>query len=498
MNINVSSPLLTPSVAEFVARQHKLLINGQWVLPASGKTFAVFNPADGKKIADAPEAGQQEVDAAVRAARAAFENGPWSRMSPVDRGKMIWRLADLIEANADELAQIESLDNGKPVTYARQSDLDFSIELLRYMAGWSTKILGNTVPTSLPGDWHCYTLREPVGVCGQIVPWNFPLMMSAWKIAPALAAGCTIILKPAEQTPLSAFRLGELIQEAGFPDGVVNILTGDGTVGAAIVDHPGVDKIAFTGSTEVGKLIMKNAANSVKKVSLELGGKSPVIVFPDADLDLASQGTANGIFFNSGQCCTAGSRIYAHKSIFDKLMDGLAAEAAKAQIGPGLLPETNLGPLISDEQFSKVCGYLESGRAEGAELVTGGERWGSEGYFVQPTVFANTHADMRIVREEIFGPVVCATPFDDDDLEMLAREANNTEYGLGASVWTRDLGIAHKMARKIKAGTVWINSHLPNDVALPFGGYKQSGFGREMGYEAIELYTQVKTVATRL
>lgn len=498
MNISVTKPLMSERLAAFVGREHKLLIDGSWVSPQSGERFEVVNPADGQRIAHAAEAGKPEVDAAVKAARAAFETGPWARMSPVDRSKIVWQLADLIEQHADELAEIEALDCGKPVSYARQFDLNFSIDLLRYMAGWSTKITGSAIPTSLEGTWHCYTLREPVGVCGQIVPWNFPIMMAVWKLAPALASGCTVVLKPAEQTPLGALRLGELIQEVGIPDGVVNILTGDGRVGAAIVEHPDVDKIAFTGSTEVGRLIMRNAAPDLKKVSLELGGKSPAMVFADADLDLTAKGIANGIFFNSGQCCTASSRVFAHKKIFDKLMDGIAQEAGSAKIGPGLLPETTLGPLISNEQFQKVQGYLETGVAEGAELVTGGARWGTDGYFVEPTVFANTTDDMRIMREEIFGPVICAIPFDDEDLDDLARLANDTEYGLGASVWTRDIGTAHQLAGKIKAGTVWINSHLPNDVALPFGGYKQSGFGREMGYEAIELYTQVKTVAANL
>jgi phenylacetaldehyde dehydrogenase len=498
MNILVKNDFLSTEVSNFVRAKHYLFIDNKKVLPRSGKTFDVLNPANGQKIAEAPEAGPEEVEDAVRAARAAFESGPWARMSPNDRGKLVWKFGELLEKYGDELAQIESLDNGKPVTYARNVDVAFSAELMRYMAGWSTKILGNSIPVSLPGDWHAYTLREPVGVCAQIIPWNFPLLMAAWKLAPALAAGCTIILKPAEQTPLSALRLADIITEAGFPAGVVNILTGDGRVGAALVEHPDIDKVAFTGSTEVGKLIMKGATSNLKKVSLELGGKSPAIVFDDADLDVAIAGVANGIFFNSGQCCTAGSRIYAHKKIFDKLMAGLALEAGKAKLGLGLDPATTVGPLISDEQFGKVCGYLEAGRRDGAEVVAGGSRWGTEGYFVQPTVFAHTTPEMSVVREEIFGPVVCAMPFDDDDLESLARKANDTVYGLGASVWTRDIGRAHKMARRIKAGTVWINSHLPNDVALPFGGFKQSGFGREMGYEAIELYTHVKTVAASL
>jgi phenylacetaldehyde dehydrogenase len=498
MNITVKNEFLSAEVSSFVRQKHHLFINGEKVLPRSGATFDVLNPATGQKIAEAPEAGPQEVEDAVRAARAAFESGPWSRMSPNDRGKLVWKFGELLEKYGNELAQIESLDNGKPVTYARNVDVAFSAELMRYMGGWSTKILGNSIPVSLPGEWHAYTLREPVGVCAQIIPWNFPLLMAAWKLAPALAAGCTIILKPAEQTPLSAMRLADIIAEAGFPAGVVNILTGDGRVGAALVEHPDIDKVAFTGSTEVGKLIMKGSASNLKKVSLELGGKSPAIVFDDADLDIAIAGVANGIFFNSGQCCTAGSRIYAHRKIFDKLMAGLASEAGKAKLGLGLDPTTTVGPLISDEQFDKVCGYLEAGRRDGAEVVAGGSRWGTEGYFVQPTVFANTRPEMSVVREEIFGPVVCAMSFDDDSLDDLALKANDTVYGLGASVWTRDLGRAHKMARRIKSGTVWINAHLPNDVALPFGGFKQSGFGREMGYEAIELYTHVKTIAANL
>ena len=409
------------------------------------------------------------------------------------------KLADLLESHADEIAELEALDNGKPIRDARNVDLPGSYEILRYMAGWATKINGETFTVSAPGSWHAYTLREPVGVVGQIIPWNFPLMMAAWKIAPALAAGCTIVLKPAEQTPLSALRLGQLIQEAGFPDGVVNILTGFGeTAGAAIAAHPDVDKVAFTGSTEVGKMIVQAAAGNLKKVSLELGGKSPAIVFPDADMDVAINGTSSAIFFNMGQCCTAGSRLYAHKRVFDRLMQGVADRAGQIRVGHGLDPQTQLGPLVSDEQFKRVTGYLDAGRQQGAKVVTGGSRVGDQGYFVQPTVLTETNPEMSIVREEIFGPVVCAIPFDDDDLDRIARTANDTSYGLAASIWTRDLGIAHKLARRIKAGTVWINTHNFGDPALPFGGYKQSGWGREMGYEAIELYTEVKAVAAAL
>ncbi|HWA79377.1 MAG TPA: aldehyde dehydrogenase family protein [Acetobacteraceae bacterium] len=498
MDIATSQGRLSQTVHAFISRRHKLLIDGKWVDARSGRSFAVFDPSNGQQIAEVAEGGAADVDAAVAAARRAFEEGPWAKMTPVERGKLVWRLGDVLEAHADELAEIESLDNGKPIRDARAVDLPFGCELLRYMGGWSTKITGQSIPISAPGDWHAYSLREPVGVVGQIIPWNFPLLMAVWKIAPALAAGCTIVLKPAEQTPLSAIRLGELIVEAGFPAGVVNIITGDGTAGAAIAAHPDVDKVAFTGSTEVGKLIVQAAAGNLKKVSLELGGKSPAIVFPDADLSVAIPGTASGIFFNMGQCCTAGSRLFVHERVFDRVMSGLTEEAAKIKIGPGLDPETNMGPLVSDEQFKRVTGYLESGRVQGAEVLIGGKRHGNEGYFIEPTVLARTTPEMKVVREEIFGPVVCAMPYGDDDLDRIAKEANATEYGLAASIWTRDLGIAHKLARKLKAGSVWINVHNFNDVALPFGGYKQSGWGREMGYEAIELYTETKGVAARL
>jgi phenylacetaldehyde dehydrogenase len=498
MDAATSHGRLSQKVRDFIARPHKLLIDGQWVEPSSGRRFAVFDPANGQQIAQVAEGDARDVDLAVAVARRAFEDGPWSRLKPTERGKMVWRLGDLLEQHADELTEIESLDNGKPITDARAVDLPFGCELLRYMGGWSTKITGQQIPISAPGEWHAYSIREPVGVVGQIIPWNFPLLMAVWKIAPALAAGCTIVLKPAEQTPLSAIRLGELVTEAGFPPGVLNVVTGDGSAGAAIAAHPDVDKVAFTGSTEVGKLIVQAAAGNLKKVSLELGGKSPAIVFPDADLAVAIPGAASGIFFNMGQCCTAGSRLFVHEKVFDKVMTGLSDEAAKLKIGPGLDPETRIGPLVSDEQFQRVTGFLDSGRQEGAEFVTGGKRHGNEGYFVEPTVLTKTTPEMKVVREEIFGPVVCAMPYNDDDLDRIAKTGNNTEYGLAASIWTRDIAIAHKLARKLKAGSVWINVHNFNDVALPFGGYKQSGWGREMGYEAIELYTETKSVAARL
>jgi phenylacetaldehyde dehydrogenase len=498
MDATTSEGRLSSSAKAFIARKHKLLIDGNWVDAKSGKTFAVYDPSNGQQIAQVADGGAEDIDLAVKAARRAFEDGPWSKIKPVERGKMVWRLGDILEAHADELAELESLDNGKPIRDARAVDLPFGAELLRYMGGWSTKINGAHISISAPGDWHAYSMREPVGVVGQIIPWNFPLLMAVWKIAPALAAGCTIVLKPAEQTPLTAIRLGELITEAGFPPGVVNIVTGDGTPGAALAAHPDVDKVAFTGSTEVGKLIVQAAAGKLKKVSLELGGKSPAIVFPDADLSVAIPGAANGIFFNMGQCCTAGSRLFVHERVFDKMMTGLSDEASKLKIGPGLDPATRIGPLVSDEQFQRVTGFLASGRDQGAEVVTGGKRFGNEGYFVEPTILTKTTPEMKVVREEIFGPVVCAIRYNDDDLERIARDGNATEYGLAASIWTRDIGVAHKMARKLKAGTVWINVHNFNDVALPFGGYKQSGWGREMGYEAIELYTEVKAVAALL
>src|ERR1700728_2730483 len=478
MTIAIRTPALGSAATAFLAKKHQMLIDGKWVDARSGQTFAIEDPATEEIIAHVPAGDKADIDLAVAAARRAFETGPWSRISPAARQKLVWSMGDLLERHADELAELEALDNGKPVTNARRDDVGGSIEMFRYMAGWATRLNGEQIPVSSPGDWHAYTLREPVGVVGQIIPWNFPLMMAAWKLAPALAAGCTIVLKPAEQTPLSAIRLGELITEAGFPDGVVNIVTGYGeTAGAALAEHPDVDKVAFTGSTEVGKLIVKAAAGNLKRVSLELGGKSPAIVFPDADLDRAISGTASAIFYNQGQCCTAGSRLFAHKSVYDRVVEGVSAEAGKIKIGHGLDPNVNLGPLVSKEQHNRVRGFLESGRKEGAEVVTGGNVPGNQGYFVEPTVLANTNRDMRVVREEIFGPVVCVQSFDDDDLEAVAKFANDTEYGLQASVWTSNLKVAHMMARKIRAGTICINNHNYGDPAWPFGGYKQSGWG---------------------
>jgi phenylacetaldehyde dehydrogenase len=489
------------NVSSFIARKHKMLIDGKWIDSASGKTFPTYNPATGEVMAQIAEGDREDINRAVRAARKAFESGPWSRLTPSVRGRMIWKLGDLLEENLEEFAELESLDNGKPLKIARVADIPLAVDMFRYMAGWATKIEGNTIPISVPyapgAKFLAYTLREPVGVVGQIIPWNFPLLMAAWKVGPALAAGCTVVLKPAEQTPLTALRLGELIQEAGIPDGVVNIVPGYGeTAGAALAAHPDVDKIAFTGSTEVGKLILQAAAGNLKKVSLELGGKSPNVVFSDVDLDAAISGAASAIFFNHGQCCCAGSRLFVEKKIFDKVVDGVAQQAKKIKLGSGFDDSSDMGPLVSKEQLDRVCGYLESGFSEGAKAVTGGSKAGDKGYFVKPTVLVNTNEKMKVVREEIFGPVVTAIPFD--DTSEVVTKANNTEYGLAAGVWTRDIQKANRIAAQLRAGTVWINCYNVFDAALPFGGYKQSGWGREMGHEVLEAYTEVKSVCSSM
>jgi phenylacetaldehyde dehydrogenase len=492
---------IDPQVATFIKKPRKMLINGNWVDAVSGKTFPTYDPSKGEVLATVAEGDRADIDLAVKAARKAFDSGPWRKMTTSERGRLIWKLADLLESHLEEFAYLESLDNGKPLTIARAADVPLAVDLFRYMAGWATKIEGNTIPISVPytpgAKYLTYTLREPIGVVGQIIPWNFPLLMAAWKLGPALASGCTVVLKPAEQTPLSALRLGELIMEAGFPEGVVNIVPGYGeTAGAALAAHMDVDKVAFTGSTEVGRMIVHAAEGNLKRVSLELGGKSPNVVFKDADMDVAIPGAASAIFFNHGQCCCAGSRLYVEKAVFDKVVDGVAERAKKIKVGPGLDKSTDMGPLVSEEQMNRVCGYLESGFSEGAKAVVGGHKASDKGYFVEPTVLVNTRDDMKVVQEEIFGPVVTAIPFTDPK-ELMPR-ANENVYGLAAGVWTSDISKAHRTAEELQAGTVWINCYNIFDAALPFGGYKQSGWGREMGHEVLNNYTQTKAVCARI
>jgi phenylacetaldehyde dehydrogenase len=491
---------LDRNVETFIGTPRQMFIDGQWTDAASGKTFETPNPATGETLARVAEGDAEDINRAVSAARRAFD-GEWSRLTPSDRGRIIWRIGDLILEHAEELAQLESLDNGKPYAVALGADVPLAADLFHYMAGWATKINGQTIDISVPympgANFHSYTLREPIGVVGQIIPWNFPLLMAAWKLGPALTTGCTVVLKPAEQTPLTALRLAELIAEAGVPAGVVNVVPGFGeTAGAALAAHYGVDKVAFTGSTEVGKLIVAAAgATNLKKLTLELGGKSPNIVFDDAE-DAAVEGAANAIFFNHGQCCVAGSRLFVQAGKYDEVVDGVAEIAKSIKLGSGLDPTTQMGPLVSEEQFQRVSGFLESGRTDGATALAGGGRHGDRGYFIEPTVLTNTRPDMKVVREEIFGPVVVAAPFT--DLDEIAAVANDSEYGLGAGIWTRDISKAHALAKKLRAGTVWINCYNVFDASLPFGGYKQSGWGREMGAEVLNNYTEVKAVTTLL
>ncbi|HZT58268.1 MAG TPA: betaine-aldehyde dehydrogenase, partial [Pyrinomonadaceae bacterium] len=476
-------------------RKYQLFIDGQWVDAESGKTFETPNPATGKTLAEVAEGDKADIDKAVAAARRAFE-GKWSKMSARDRGRLIYKLAQLIESKSQELAALETADNGKPIRESQYIDLPGVVENFEYFAGWATKIEGETIP--VPGQMFNYTLREPVGVCGQIIPWNFPLLMAAWKLAPALAAGNTVVLKPAEQTPVTALELGKLIQEAGFPDGVVNIVPGFGeTAGAALASHKGIDKIAFTGSTEVGKLIAKAAADNLTKVSLELGGKAPNIIFADADMEQAVNGAMMGIFFNQGQVCCAGSRIFLHEEVKDEFLDRFKEKANKIKVGDPTDKTTQMGPQVSEEQLNRIKSYVDIAREEGANVLAGGcppqlEGEFQKGYFFQPTIFSDVQNSMRVAQEEIFGPVVSVITFKDES--DLIRQANEIIYGLSAGIWTRDITRAHRFAREVKAGVVWINTYNMMNAASPFGGYKQSGYGREMGKHALEMYTQVKSV----
>jgi aldehyde dehydrogenase (NAD+) len=492
----MASALQPPTEQRVPVSATNLLINNRWIASSSGKTFPTIDPATGEEICQVAEADAADVEKAVSAARAAFEHGPWRKMPASKRGWLLHRLADSIEDHAEELARLESLDNGKPVSVAKAVDVAATVGCYRYFAGWADKVHGKTIP--IDGNFFCYTRHEPVGVVGQIIPWNFPMLMQAWKLAPALATGNTVVMKPAEQTPLTALRIGELIVEAGFPQGVVNLLPGYGpTAGAAIASHMAVDKVAFTGSTEVGHLIMEAAAKSnLKRVTLELGGKSPNIVFADTDIDEAVEGAHFGLFFNHGQCCCAGSRVFVEQRIYDEFVEKSGARARKRTVGDPFDPHTEQGPQVDEAQFDKVMGYIESGRQEGAKLVCGGDRVGDRGYFIQPTVFADVNDEMKIAREEIFGPVMSIIPFKSVD-EVLER-ANRTTYGLAAAVWTRDIQKAHAIADSVRAGTVWVNCYNVLDTRAPFGGFKQSGIGRELGEYGLQQYTEVKTVTVRL
>src|SRR5436190_8809661 len=489
---------LSDPVRDFVSRPHNHLIGGESAPAADGRTFETLDPATGNALAEVAHGGPEDVERAVGAARSAFEQGAWASASAAERGRCLERLAGLLEEHADELAELESLDNGKPVKMAKLVDVGEAVAHLRYFAGWPTKLEGEVIPVASPNTL-CYTRVEPVGVCGQIVPWNFPLLMACWKIAAALAAGCTLVLKPAEQTPLTALRLGELALEAGVPEGVLNVVTGDGETGAALVDHPGVDKLAFTGSTAVGREIGAKAGRALKRVTLELGGKSPNIILPDADLDAAVKGSFLAIYFNTGQACNAGSRLFVQREQFDDVVAALADRAGKMRLGAGLDPATQLGPVVSAEQRQRVLSYIDAGREQGAELVAGGaaSRAGDGGgYFVEPTLFTVTDDSLKIAREEIFGPVLVAVPYE--SLEEVAERANDTEYGLAAGVWTKSLSSAHRLASLLKAGSVYINCWGEVDAGAPFGGYKASGVGREHGREGLDAYVETKTVWAKI
>jgi aldehyde dehydrogenase (NAD+) len=487
------------TVAEKVARpkiqQTECFIGGKWLPSASGKTFDTIHPATEEVICQVAEGDKADVDAAVDAAREAFDHGPWRTMDARDRGALIYKLAELIEAEADELAALETLDNGKPINDSRAADIPLVIDCLKYYAGWADKIHGKTIP--IRGDYFCYTRREPVGVVGQIIPWNFPALMTAWKWGPALAAGCTIVMKPAEQTPLTCLRMARLAQKAGIPDGVINVVPGYGpTAGAALVAHPGVDKIAFTGEGTTARIIQKAAAETMKRLTFELGGKSPNVIFADADLDAAVAGAHFALYFNQGQCCCAGSRLYVEQKVYDEVIDRIAEKNKSTRIGDPFDPATQQGPQVDQAQFDKILQYVEYGKQDGANCVTGGKRHGAKGYFVEPTLFANVTDDMRIAREEIFGPVMSALKFK--NVDEIIKRSNDTNFGLAAAVWTRDVAKAHRYAKEVRAGTVWVNCYDVFDAAAPFGGFKQSGLGRELGEAGLDNYTESKTVTVSL
>jgi acyl-CoA reductase-like NAD-dependent aldehyde dehydrogenase len=503
MSVSTIPEALSGPARDFVSRQQELLIGGERQPAADGRTFDTIDPATGQTITKVAQGGAADIDRAVTAAREAFESGPWPTIPAAARARLIDNLADLVEHNADELAQLEALDNGKPLKLAKVVDVAATVLHFRHFAGWPERIRGDVLPVHQDG-MLCYTRKEPVGVCGQIIPWNFPVMMAAWKLAPALAAGCTTVLKPAEQTPLSALRLGELALEAGIPPGVVNVVTGDGETGAALVDHEGVDKLAFTGSTEVGREIGFRAGRALKRFTLELGGKSPNIILPDADLGAAVKGSFQAIYFNTGQACNAGSRLFVHRDQFDDVVSALVDRARKMRVGPGLDPDTQLGPVVSAEQRDRVLSYIDAGREQGAELVAGGGQGAGDssrdgdggGYFIEPTLFTTSDDSLKIAREEIFGPVLVALPYE--SLEEVAARANDTDYGLAAGVWTNSLSNAHRLASLLKAGSVYINCWGEVDPGAPFGGYKASGIGREHGREGLEAYLETKSVWTKL
>ncbi|MGB7345560.1 MAG: aldehyde dehydrogenase family protein [Pirellulaceae bacterium] len=487
--------IMVSGAPDIEIRETECFIDGKWLPAASGKTFATINPATEEEICQVAEGDAADVDAAAKAARLAFESGPWSKMDARDRGRLMYLLADRMESELEDLARLETLDNGKPFSESSTADLPLAIDCLRYYAGYADKIHGKTIP--IRGNHLCYTKSEPVGVAGQIIPWNFPILMTAWKWGPALAAGCTIVMKPAEQTPLTCLRMAQLAKEVGIPDGVINVVPGFGpTAGAACVKHPLIDKIAFTGEHRTAQIITRDSAETLKRLTFELGGKSPNVVFADADLDAAAQGAYIGLFLNQGQCCCAGSRLFVESSVHDEFLEKLQALTEKRKVGDPFANDTQQGPQVDQAQFDKIMSYVDKGRDEGATCVTGGQRVGDKGYFIAPTIFDNVSDDMSIAKDEIFGPVLSVLTFDDK--EDMIKRANNTMFGLAAAVWTRDLSTAHDFASRVRAGTVWVNCYDVFDAAAPFGGFKMSGHGRELGEEGLRAYTENKTVTIAL